>query len=262
MIYKYRSFQSVYKYDVFTRSELYFANPSEFNDPFESKPRIVGLDTLKERQEHVDNHIKREQSHLKYKDRKELKKKLLIRLSDLELVTNDLHELLCEYGIFSSAESWSQCLMWSHYADSHKGFCIGFEFDKEFDSDMGMAHKVKYKENYPIISPEIFNQNNESNNEKLVEATVATKSDEWSYEKEIRYVKLGRDGGNGIHSFDKKKTKELIIGACSTPNNKNEIINIVTKHMPWVDIYQATISTSKYELNRNIIIKHGYEVRS
>lgn len=253
MIYKYRSFETPYKYDVFTRSELYFAKPSEFNDPFESKPRIVGLDTLKERQEHVDNFIKRELGVLKYKEKNALKKRLLLRLSNLELVTRDIHELLCEYGVFSSSENWNQCLMWSHYSDSHKGFCIGFEFDEEFDDDMGLAHKVKYEKNYPELCPEIFNQKTQGKNEKLVEATIGTKSSEWSYEKEIRYIKLAREGGNGIYNIKPNKVIELIIGACTTENDKNEIINIVTKHMPWVNIYQAIISSSKYELNRKPI---------
>ena len=253
MIYKYRSFNTRYAYDVFTRSELYFAKPSEFNDPFESKPMISGLDTLNKRQEYVNNYIKREFADVKYKDKQVLKKTLLIRLANLDLITNDMHALLDKYGIFSSSEKWDQCLMWSHYSDSHKGFCVGFDFDKEFDHDMGVAHKVKYSMYYPEFTPEILIRDSDGNNEKLLETTLATKSDEWSYEKEVRYIKLAREGGNGIYKFDKKKTKELIIGACVTPVNKNEIINIVAKHMPWVTIYQAMISSSKYELFRKPI---------
>ena len=253
MIYKYRSFESIYKYDVFTQSELYFASPSEFNDPFESKPKVVGLDTLKERQEHVESYIKRDLPNLKHKEKKDLKKKLLIRLSNLELVTNDLHEMLSKYGVFSSAENWNQILMWSHYSDSHKGFCIGFEFDDIFDRDMGMAHNVKYKNNYPKLSPLLLNRDITGNNEKLVETTIATKSSEWSYEREVRYIKLSREGGNGIYKFNGEKVKELILGASATKNNKNKLIDIVKIHMPWVDVYQATISPTKYELHRELI---------
>ena len=253
MIYKYRSFNTQYKYDVFTRSELYFAKPSEFNDPFESKPMISGLDTLKKRQEYVTNYIKREFPSVKYKDRQALNKKLLIRLANLDLITNNMHTLLDNYGIFSSSEKWDQCLMWSHYSDSHKGFCIGFDFDEEFDHDMGGAHKVKYSKYYPELTPEIFNSDSDGSNEKLFETTLATKSNDWSYEKEVRYIKLAREGGNGAYKFCETKVKEVIIGANATPSAKNEIIDIITKHMPWVNIYQAMISTSKYEIYRQEI---------
>ena len=253
MIYKYRSFDSPHKYDIFTRSELYFARPSQFNDPFESKPRMVGLSTLKERQSFVNSYIARELSDKKYKERQALKKQFLIRLSDQELVKKDIHELLDTYGIFSTAKKWDQCLMWSHYSDSHKGFCIGFEFDKIFDDDMGMPFEVKYAEGYPEVEPELFERGRDGNNEKLLETTVATKSFEWSYEEEVRYIKLARSGVSVIYKFQEQKVKELIIGACTSPVNKSELIKVVTKYMPWVNIYQAMLSSSKYELYKEPI---------
>jgi len=250
MIYKYRSFESKYRYDIFTNSEVYFAKPSEFNDPFESKPQLVGLETLKKRQDYVENYIKRKFDHLKYIEKRNLKKELLIRFVNSNSVAKDIHKVLNEYGIFSAAEKWDQALMWSHYSNSHKGFCVGFEFEKEFDFEMGMALEVKYKTNYPNLSPEIFIENTIENNEKILEATLATKSKEWSYENEIRYIKLARDGGNGVYEFSSSNVKEVIFGACITKDNKDELIRIVKKHMPWVNFYQSRTSKSKYELYR------------
>jgi hypothetical protein len=253
MIYKYRSFETSYKYDIFTKSEVYFAKPSEFNDPFESRPQIAGFESLKERRDYIDNYVKRELGNLKYKDRIALKKALLIRLADREIITNDIHKLLGKYGIFSSSEKWDQCLMWSHYSDGHKGFCVGFDFDSDFDDDMGMGHKVVYATKYPRISPEIFDRDTPGNDRKLVEVTIATKSTEWFYEQEIRYVKRAMEGGSGIYKFCNEKVKEVIIGACVTPENKREITDIITMYMPWVIVYQAIVSTSKYELSREPI---------
>lgn len=253
MIYKYRSFDTLYKYDVFTRAELYFARPSEFNDPFESKPQLVGFETLKERQEYVKSYINRNFSGKKYKEKQALKKQFLIRLSNIELVKKDIHKLLDTYGIFSAAKKWSQNLMWSHYSDSHEGFCIGFDFDREFDHDMGMAHEVKYAKDYPKIGPELFIKARENNNEKLLEATLATKSIDWSYEEEVRYIKLAREGGSGVYSFDKKRLKEVIIGALTSPENRRDIIEVTMQNMPWVCIYQAKLSEAKYELYRESI---------
>ena len=250
MIYKYRGFSSPYKYDVFKKAELYFASPSEFNDPFESKPQLIGLDTLKERQKFVDGYINRELKGIGFKKKQALKKQFLTRLSNKEHVKKDLYALLNSYGIYSTAKKWNQCLMWSHYSESHKGFCIGFEFDNDFDDDAGMAHEVKYAEDYPKVHPDVFGDKNDENNFNLLEATLATKSIDWEYEEEIRFIKLARDGGSGIYKFRESKVKEVIIGAYASNQNKKELIEVIEKHMPWVDIFQALLSESKYELIR------------
>jgi len=244
MIYKYFSF------DPFIKYELYFSSPSQFNDPFESKPVITGLSTLKERQAYVDSYLDREYSHLTYKKRKDLRKSLLIRLFDLETVKNDVHDRINNYGVFCSSEKWSQCLMWSHYTKSHKGFCLGFEFDKEFDSDMGEAHKINYSKTYPELSPEIFINNSRERNLLLLEATLATKSNEWQYESEIRYIKMASEGGYGTYKFDRNKLKEVTIGANAKLSDKKELTDIISQHTPWIDVYQARTSPTEYKLHR------------
>ncbi len=89
--------------------------------------------------------------------------------------------------------------------------------------------------------------------EELLVLSLATKSTEWSYEEEVRYIKLAREGGSRIYKFNEKKVKEVIIGACASNYYRGELIEIVGKHMPWVNIYQAKLSKSKYELYREPI---------
>jgi hypothetical protein len=35
------------------------------------------------------------------------------------------------YGVSCFSESWNSILMWSHYADRHKGICLGFDVPEE-----------------------------------------------------------------------------------------------------------------------------------
>ena len=44
---------------------------------------------------------------------------------DLTIIENDLH-----YGVICFSAIWNHILMWSHYANSHQGFCIGFYEEK------------------------------------------------------------------------------------------------------------------------------------
>jgi len=253
MFYKYRSFDSAYKYSVFERAELYFPKPSEFNDPFESKPNIVGLDTLQKRQKYVDSYIKHEQNGLRYKEKQALKRQLLTRLSNQDLIGRDIHKQLDLYGIFCTSKKWNHILMWSHYSESHKGFCMGFNFESEFDHDLGTARKVRYADKYPEFNPKLFSLDSSKELEELLVLSLATKSSEWSYEEEVRYIKPAREGGSRIYKFNEKKVQEVIVGACASDHCRGELIEIVEKHMPWVNIYQAKLSKSKYELYREPI---------
>jgi len=39
-------------------------------------------------------------------------------------------------GIIALSSRWDSILMWSHYANNHKGYCIGFDSKKLVDSKM------------------------------------------------------------------------------------------------------------------------------
>ncbi len=140
--------------------------------------------------------------------------------------------------------------MWSHYSDSHRGFCIGLEFNEGYDIYMGLSHEVVYSDSYPILTPDSFKENKE-NNTALLETTIATKSKEWSYEEEIRFIKIPADGGSKKYPIDKHNIKEVTFGACADKQNINELTDIIKEHTPWVKIYFSKLSSSKYELTRN-----------
>ena len=85
-----------------------------------------------------------------------------------------------ETGVFSLCEEANNNVMWSHYGNSHKGFCIGFNVAELFnilkDASLG---KVSYRGEFPSIN-DIHNLN-------------FIKSKEWEYEKEYRFKKIKLD---------------------------------------------------------------------
>lgn len=73
--------------------------------------------------------------------------------------------------------------MWSHYADSHKGFCL--EFDANYDPFTKMFH-VTYSEDIPEIDAnKIINPDN---NLETIKANILHKYIDWEYEKEWRVL--------------------------------------------------------------------------
>lgn len=79
--------------------------------------------------------------------------------------------------ILSLSEVDNHTLMWSHYADDHKGLCISYKLNS-LPEDIGWG-KVNY-ENPEYNKDQIFEENG------IFEVGVLTKHKTWSYEKEHR----------------------------------------------------------------------------
>lgn len=78
-------------------------------------------------------------------------------------------------------------LMWSHYADSHRGFCI------EFKSEFLNAAKVTYADTIPslktidLLKVNVFDDPFEKLGNDIL-AALCTKLKEWEYESEYRVI--------------------------------------------------------------------------
>ena len=100
---------SLFKYKKFNKSsiellvnkELWFAEPASLNDPFECQRTYSSvLDATWDKYDASKS------------EKLEIDKKLTKHLT--------------ETGICSFSRTRKNQLMWAHYADEHKGFCIGF----------------------------------------------------------------------------------------------------------------------------------------
>ena len=105
-------------------------------------------------------------------------------------------------------------LMWSHYADKHRGICIEYDIGKINEKYNLIINKVNYnmpiitnKVNYsiPIITNKsiVDNETLEIDNIKRLIELFYTKSEEWKYEKEYR-----------ILYYDKERKKDGILIDC------------------------------------------------
>ncbi|HCT5134153.1 TPA: DUF2971 domain-containing protein, partial [Aeromonas hydrophila] len=91
--------------DFFIRPKVKISNPSYLNDPFESEPgdNLVHV---------VDEGLKRRGAQV------------------ISSETYDMtRQMLKSNGIFSVSETPRNPLMWAHYAEEHRGICIGYSKD-------------------------------------------------------------------------------------------------------------------------------------
>jgi Protein of unknown function (DUF2971). len=194
-LYKFKSFDEKGYYKDILNNKLYFPSPKELNDPFDSKINIR-YDLCSE-EELYDIGLKTN-PHLPIKQRSEWARTKAKEIKNQSTEERDKqNKELSENrnskaGVFSlTAENYCNLLMWSHYADSHKGFCLEFDVQsiREFIIKYFIEYYfplvfniVKYSDEMPKIIP------GTDNYAKRMDDALFTKSKYWKHENEWRII--------------------------------------------------------------------------
>jgi hypothetical protein len=160
-------------------------------------------------------------------------------------IERTLNELIDTYPIYSVSSHCTCNLLWAHYASSHKGFCIEFDFDGN-----EQPQKVTYQNDIASISILDllkFDLRIDTSNELGVKIKNAllVKLEEWHYEGEHRWIAsdtMGQvpKGENFIKvMYDPRKVKSIIFGCRMIPDVKKYII----KNIPFTTLFKQAIET-------------------
>jgi hypothetical protein len=119
---------------ILTKNEIWFANPEAFNDPFDGFINLPEKSAVSTLQSHINFHsrIGNPYGDRDYAEslRAGVKNQGMSRLLSKISKPEDYREIekrLKRRGILTLSETDMNILMWSHYADEHKGVCIGIE---------------------------------------------------------------------------------------------------------------------------------------
>ena len=104
---------------------LRFTQPGDLNDPFECLPKKPSIEEF----DNLINSLIPENSNKVIQ--KEIKAKYDSKYLD-ELYKTQVEKVNEDIGIFSLSKNWKSSLMWAHYTESHKGFCVGFDSKNNF----------------------------------------------------------------------------------------------------------------------------------
>lgn len=221
-----------YHLNTIRNGELWFSRPTEFNDPFEFGFSFSSLDVL-----HIPITPDILPWHpieygLNLRKLNPVEQKTLVRpeiLNEIEKYKDELcltwigpeydsrqetrdfnfHDKTIKlgeflkghfkrYGVCCFAASFDSPLMWAHYANKHKGFCLEFELrsadvergccvEKDGEAKLGTKYvyeKVSYTNERPQISLDELLFTNRTPFKKA----LATKALEWAYENESRLI--------------------------------------------------------------------------
>jgi hypothetical protein len=246
--YKYRSMNgdaATWVGRTVLQNEIYFAPPLSFNDPFDMRPALSLEATPEQQREDFLRLSKKFHPHLSEDQHAaEADRVMASSLSTgaIGTTTADFQAMLSEVltttvGIFCASTKPDDILMWSHYADSHRGICLEFDGTLAF---MAHAQKVKYSRERVPINPYVDSR------EAMMEKAFLTKSEHWSYESEWRLIRY--EDAPGVVQFHPANLTGIIIGALAIRSTVDAVTSWVQQRSSPVRLYQAYVSNTKFEL--------------
>lgn len=211
------SFRNVNKYSLsdLALNSITVVSPDKMNDPFDSPFRFwSNVDILTESCGGDKPHIKSYSKSFNYY-------KIRCFVGNKTLSKNN--------GILK------KMLMWSHYADGHKGFCICYKLSSYF-----IKRNRNDEYTHWFLKPIIYNpaskmkpaNSKETNTDQL----FAVKSNEWKYENEIRLIYYNpkcTDGYNRIVLDQESTIDAVYFGYGCLDNNIKIIMKLLGKNIKY-----------------------------
>ena len=237
-IYKYRPFSR--GEEMLDKQEFYLSKPSDFNDPFDCYGGLICFDVSKK---FLDQEIIE-----KLPNKSLLGSRIQRRRYERE-VLKEKEKLCSEYfnsrrdriGICCFSWDCENIVMWAHYADNHKGICLGFKYIEPIRKDIYGIYPVDYTSDIETYHFSSFDD------EYYWRHWLCTKSNAWEYEKEARMIFKEY---NGKVKFPKEILNDIYLGYSTSKEDEQRVRELLIEHdyPKTVKLYKMTIDNSKFIL--------------
>lgn len=216
--------------EIIVENKIYAASPSTFNDPFDCK---INFDVSASEEEIVNFSSKLLQKfhpHLS-PDQMQEEAREMARSGHWKLIAPDfLSPVVKSMGVISFSSILDDMLMWSHYAESHRGIALQFSAGT-IDQVFTASYPVDYRSQYPSIRLVDY-----GGREQLLQILLV-KSVDWRYEHEYRHITFEK--GFGYVEFNPELLTGIIFGCEMPDKEKQEIIAMVAARPLKPTLYQA-----------------------
>jgi hypothetical protein len=242
--------------DSLRENYLWFSDPLKFNDPYDCNLSSNTSDTTyPELYEHLKKAFDKDNRGKSIKFFEDRIKYLSNNPSEMNHLGEMFNkEAVDKIGICCFSENDKALLMWSHYANKHKGICLTFDVSKDEELFTKHPYKVEYPQKYPV-----YHWPRDTGKVKPFRYLIATKSKEWDYEEEIRIVRNSdsvKQEFRGKVSFNKKALVAIKFGYNSDESEQIIIKSILDKVGGYghVKFYKAKLKRFEFGIEYEEII--------
>ncbi|QZN79737.1 DUF2971 domain-containing protein [Stenotrophomonas sp. DR822] len=249
---------------------LRFTQPDDLNDPFELLPTITRSQFLIVRETLLREELERALPVAGGRNERRLERKRREKVYAASMRRTELDfsdfvgfffngakaKINSSIGILSLSRRWNSSLMWSHYTNSHAGFCVGFNRDHDFFKTKGEVgdperslHEVEYSKQRVAVS--------HVRGQPIDLKVIWTKSQDWEYEQEERVVALlsGADKRISMSPYDvclfnvpHEAISELVLGLRAQAALVEEATDLGKRL--GVQVFQSTLSENSFDVTR------------
>ena len=243
--------------------KIRFAKVSELNDPFEGRPYLVPrhADPVAQAKEIYASALRDAYAEGKTGEAaiQQARFETAVVMSPAitqEVRQRKLIEVIEEsFWVYCACATRNPILMWSHYADGHRGLALHFDprlppFDRYlFNVDYD---RKEYPE-YPFPSGDVDMATSEE-----ARALLYTKAFGWRYEEEFRSIRVvepgpGRDMGltwdGQFATLPERALIGVTLGAAMPPSVASELSREIAEARPTLEIWQASVMHREYGLD-------------
>lgn len=209
--------------NLILHNEVWLSSRLDFNDPYDAYPAF-DKDVVRLRN-CIDNDLR--SRGFSFSERRKILEKLIVEFFRSDArgwngYHRALHELDSHTGIFCLTENVREMLMWAHYANSHKGFCLVIDPYEDLDFLVHL-NPVKYSDQRQMVSCAFRDPED-------VDKVYFHKALCWAYEKEWRFVSrekchrkirvrdgffkafiLAKDAPDAVHEFLREMNANRIL---------------------------------------------------
>jgi hypothetical protein len=242
--------------------KIRFAKVSELNDPFEGRPYLVPKhsDPVAQAKEIYANVLQDAYAEgLRGQAAEEQARFETVAMMNPAVPQEARQRALIEvinenFWVYCASATREPILMWSHYADGHRGLAL--HFDARLPPFDRYLFEVDYGEEYPEY-PFPAAQTDVSTSE-AARALLYTKAPGWRYEEEFRSIRViepgpGRDMGltwdGQIATLSAPALVGVTLGAAMPGDVASELVREITDVRPSLEIWQARVKDREYGLN-------------
>jgi hypothetical protein len=233
-LYKYQSL-TAYSLAALSNDTIWLAKPKTFNDPFDC---AISLDRAK----YKESVLHAVSDALTRAEPAGLKREHLMDIwpgdrEAFEQYREGVRSLLQNMGVFCLSAVPDEMLMWSHYSNHHRGFCV------EYDCSEGtrlrsLVHEVRYEDEVPSLSAADMTGPNRS---ESFDSLWLTKAKCWSYEKEWRVMM-----NEGDKSFTAPSRVLSVIFGARMPEPDRVLVARALRHQGDIEFKEAVLKDGQF----------------
>ncbi|MCE8005148.1 DUF2971 domain-containing protein [Billgrantia ethanolica] len=176
---------------------------------------------------------------------------------NIERLHAAIQEHLTHSRVLCVSETNDNVVMWSHYAEEHRGLVLKLRCIDELDNTLLAARRVDYSREFPMF-PSLDQYVRHLTGEDPIDLAALswdvafTKHTDWAYEKEwrVHMPLLHEPPGDGYTLLKENPSVfgAVYLGCRMTDEVREQILEAVEEHIPHAQVFQGKRSTSSFDL--------------